>query len=119
VTCGGGGGGGGGGGAISGIASAAAGFAAARCPPAGGGGGTDSPPEVPPDPPDPAAALGVPGPTSISGAAFELSSCVDFAAFAVVLSTLPKIDVIESLTFFPAALPMALPAADAPISVIV
>src|SRR5580704_6799195 len=103
VTCGGGGGGGGGGGAISGIGSGVAGFTAARCPAAGGGGGTDSPPPDPTDPPD---TLGAPGPTSSSGAPFELSSCVDFAAFAVVLSTLPKIDVIESLTFFPAALPM-------------
>jgi hypothetical protein len=115
VTCGGGGGGGGGGGTISGSGSGAGAFATARRPAGGGGGGTDSlPPPLPPS----TDAFGAPGPTSSSGAAFELSSG-DFAAFAVVLSTLPKIAVIPSLTFFPAALPMALPAADAPTSVIV
>jgi hypothetical protein len=51
----------------------------------------------------------------------ELSSAgaAGFAAFFVVLSTLPKIAVIPSLTFLPAALPIALPAAEAPTSVIV
>jgi hypothetical protein len=111
VISGGAGGGGGGGGAISGNGSVEAGFAAlARCPAGGGGGGTDSTP-----PPD---TLNVPGPTSSRGAAFELSSDV-LAAFDVVLSTFPKIAVIPSLTFFPAALPIALPAAEAPTSVIV
>src|SRR5580704_13589497 len=112
VTCGGGGGGGGGGGTISGKASEFAGFATlARCA-AGGGGGTDSVP-----PPD---SFTTPGPTSSSGVAFELSSAGVFAAaFPAVLSTLPKIAVIPSLTFFPAALPIALPAAEAPTSVIV
>jgi hypothetical protein len=62
--------------------------------------------------------LGTPGPTSRRGADFELSSGV-FAAFAVVLSTFPKIEVMPSLTFFPAALPIALPAAEAPTSVMV
>ncbi len=113
VTCGGGGGGGGGGGRISGIASGAvaAGFAAlARWPDAGGGGGTDS------GPPGPFTTTA--GPTSSSGALLELSSG-GLAAFPVALSTLPKIDVIPSLTFFPAALPIAPPATVAPISVIV
>jgi hypothetical protein len=35
------------------------------------------------------------------------------------LSTFPKIELIPSLTFFPAALPIAPPAAEAPTSVIV
>jgi hypothetical protein len=47
------------------------------------------------------------------------SAGVFAAAFDVVLSTLPKMAVIPSLTFFPAALPIALPAAEAPTSVIV
>src|ERR1700722_5172532 len=107
VICGGGGGGGGGGGTISGNGGGA-GLALARCPAGGGGGGTDSP----------ADTTGAPVPTSSSGALFELSSG-GFAAFAAVLSTLPKIAVIPSLTFLPAALPIALPAAEAPTSVIV
>jgi hypothetical protein len=115
VTCGAGGGGGGGGGRTSGnVSGMAAGFATlARCPEAGGGGGTDSG--------APALALGpftVAGPTSSRGALFELSSG-GFAAFPAALSTLPKIAVIPSLTFFPAALPIAPPAAEAPTSVIV
>ena len=112
VTCGAG-GGGGGGGRISGKASGmAAGFATlARCPDAGGGGGTDSGAPGP-------GPFTVAGPTSSRGALFELSSA-GFAAFAAALSTLPKIAVIPSLTFFPAALPIAPPAAEAPTSVIV
>src|SRR5271165_3600420 len=114
VTCGGGGGGGGAGGRISGRASGAAataGFATlVRCPDAGGGGGTDSAP--------PPTFTTTAGPTSSKGALFELSSG-GFAAFPAALSTLPKIAVIPSLTFFPAALPIAPPAAEAPTSVIV
>jgi len=110
VTCGGGGGGGGGGGRISGNASVVAAGLAARCPAAGGGGGTES------APPGPFTTTA--GPTSSRGALFELSSGV-FAAFPAALSTFPKIPVIPSLTFFPAALPIAPPAAEAPTSVIV
>ena len=92
------------------MTGSASGFGAlARWDLAGGGGGTDSPLDP---------TLGVPDPTSSNGALFDSSSGA-FAAFAVDLSTLPKIVVIPSLTFFPAALPIALPAAEAPTSVIV
>src|SRR5579884_347965 len=63
----------------------------------------------------------VPGPTSITGAGaaalFDLPGAL--AAAAVCWLTLPKMFVMPSLTFLPAALPAVPPAAAAPNSVMV